>query len=65
MFFLNNLLWKFSGFVHYVEDYCCAKVRNQQSFLTSGFLQITGKKGKNGLRLGADIFSYRMGAAGP
>ena len=26
---------KSSGFVDYVEDYCCANFRNQQSFLTS------------------------------
>ena len=31
---IQSIFMKFSGFVYYVKDYCCANFRNQQSFLT-------------------------------
>ena len=30
---IQSIFMKFSGFVYYVKDYCCANFRNQQSFL--------------------------------
>ena len=31
---IQSIFMKLSGFVHHVNDYCCANFRNQQSFLT-------------------------------
>ena len=31
---IQSIFMKFSGFVYYVKDYCCANFCNQQSFLT-------------------------------
>ena len=30
---IQSIFMKFSGFVYYAKDYCCASFRNQQSFL--------------------------------
>ena len=31
---IQSIFMKFSGFIYYVKDYCCANFCNQQSFLT-------------------------------
>ena len=62
---------KFSGFVYYVKDYCCANFRNQQSFFNVLKIELKNrdfrkslyfyivdsgkKKEKKELRLGAGI----------